>query len=105
MRSTAKISLEKRLQELPTKQANFLRVFELPIDSYFYDWDRRFGGSYFAPVFAKEIRPYDPLYEERYLLCEAIHFGYTIPPVEYLQLFYHILIEPFGKWEEHDRKE
>ena len=93
MRSTTKISLEKRLQELPTKQANFLRVFELPI------------GSYFASVFAKEIRPYDPLYEERYLLCEAIHFGYTIPPVEYLQLFYHILIEPFGKWEEHDRKE
>ena len=79
MRSTAKISLEKRLQELPTKQANFLRVFELPIDSYFYDWDRRFGGSYFASVFAKEIRPYDPLYD--------------------------ILIEPFGKWEEHDRRE
>ena len=39
MRSTTKISLEKRLQELPTKQANFLRVFELPIDSYFYDWE------------------------------------------------------------------
>lgn len=53
MRSTAKISLEKRLQELPTKQANFLRVFELPIDSYFYDWDRRFGGSYFASVLLK----------------------------------------------------
>lgn len=105
MKSINKISLEQRLQRAESCQSNFLAAFELPIDSYFYGWDEIIGYSCFSRVFEQEIRPYVPLCEERYFLCEAVHFAGSLLILEHLQMLYHILIEPFGKWEEQNGKE